>query len=159
MSPEEEHARFLDEELVPELGRLRQELGDHLTLEDWIAYTGDIRLAIAYLRLLWPAFVAHQGGVFIARQFSEAQWAEWKDVLGEDTPGLERHINHVDLLELFANPEGRNVITHTQMQYVGQQLTQMWHAKLALEFPGQSFFVELMQGESLEDFALTFYSH
>jgi hypothetical protein len=160
MSPNpDESTRLLDEELVPELGRMRHELGEHITLEDWIAYTGDIRLAIAYMRVVWPLFVYHEGGVYISRQFSEHEWAEWKSVLGNDTPELERHINHVPLLDLFANPEGQGSVTHTQLQIVGQQLTEMWQAKLSYEHPGKTFIVELAQGENLEDFAITFYSH
>jgi hypothetical protein len=47
-----------DAELVPELSTWSQQLGEEIRLEEWIGVVGDPKLAIGYLRVFWPPFVA-----------------------------------------------------------------------------------------------------
>jgi hypothetical protein len=156
--PRADELAVLDEDLVPELGRARAQLGEHILLEEWVAHAGDVQIAIGYLRVFWPHFLEHNGGVFLQAGFSEQSWQEWQVVLTAqaDIREYERNMNHLALIDLFQNPHFREQITYTQLQFVAQQLQAMWQQKLAADFPGRQFVVELMLGDEPEDIGISF---
>jgi hypothetical protein len=146
-----------DEELVPELREWRIDLGQQVRLFDWITYTGDPRYLIGFMEYLWPRFIEHDGGVFLHFNFTEEGYREWRGVLPNDLPGIERVMNHVPLLELFQEPERQETVRRVQLQYIGERLQEMWQARLGAAFPDKAFVVDLGQGANLDDFAITFW--
>jgi len=152
-----EHLELLDEELVPSLALIRQQLSETIELEDWITHAGTPELAIGYLRLFWPPLLEHEGHIVLASGFTPEAFPDFQAAVGNDTQALEQALNTVQLTELFANPEVRADLKHTQLLYVGQSLQQMWEARLALAYPHRRFVVEFAQGDQLDDFSLTFY--
>ncbi len=147
----------LDVALVPELQEWRDTLGEEVRLEDWIDHTGDIRLAIGYMRRLWPAFRLYKKGLYLAEGFSEEIWEEWHDAHKGNRQQIERTINHVPLLDFFANLETQESISRIQLLYFGEYLQKMWEAKLQSEYPDRKIIVELTKASALADIAITVY--
>lgn len=162
LAPEEVDALLADLQdpdpiLVPELARWRETLGPGVRLEDWILHVGDVQFALGYLRLFWPSFVVHEGGVFLALNFSLDNHQGWTEVYPNQPPAIERMLNHTPLRELFQNEARQEEITAPQLHVLGQALQQIWQAKLAQEFPQKRFVVDYQRGAVLADYALTFY--
>ena len=147
----------LDVALVPELAEWRETLGENVRLEDWIDHTGDIRLAIGYMRRLWPAFRLYKKGLFLAEGFSEEVFEEWNEVMKGDMQKIERTINHVPLLDFFANLDSQDSVSRVQLIYFGEYLQRMWTAKLQMEYPDRNCVVDFTKAGVLTDIAITVY--
>jgi hypothetical protein len=145
------------EELVPELKAMQQQLGEEIGIEDWIAAVGSPQLAIGYIYLFWPEFKEHQGGIFLEAHFTERSFQEWQVIFGDRITEVEQHMNHTALTDLFGQAHEEGNITPAQLRFIGKRLRAIWGAKLAADFPTKHCVVEFNEGEALADYHLIFY--
>lgn len=105
----------------------------------WITDMGNYATLIGYAELLWPDFTELDGCVFRG-EVDATNHQAWMDRLDGDRAAVERVCNHVDLIYLLND---QSQATDAQLTYLGRLLQQMWRAKLAQDFPGRRFAVEL----------------
>jgi hypothetical protein len=106
----------------------------------WFAYLNnhvhpDIVTVIG--RLLIPAFVEYEGGVFLRDRFSLDGYSRWKAELGE-TVAVEKIINHQHVYDLFATDEE---ILDASFQSVANLMAQTLRLALTGSFPERRFIV------------------
>lgn len=111
---------------------------------------------IAYATLFWPDFVVHDDCVF-RHEPGDAHYSSWMEHLKGDKSRVEFVINHVHILDMFANEDfepSEDVIMH-----VGKLLQDMWSCKLARDFPERPIQVEFAKGtcDDLLAYEVTFY--
>lgn len=145
------------EELLPTLQIFRTQLGEKISVEDWIAHVGTIEVALAYTRFFWPPFVQVEDMVFLEAGYKLQSLEDWKVAVGENPADIERHLNHTGLAEMFANPEIQQQLQPEQLHYFGQTLQTLWSLKLQQEFPQRQYKVQMGEGTSVEDYFITFY--
>lgn len=100
--------------------------------------------AKALLPLLWPEFVEHEGGLFLAQALPSLRpsLAAYPDLTTAET--LHNHIHILDEFDHGASLDG----TDPSLGYwdkespdfmaaceIGKQVAFMWHAKLMIEYP------------------------
>jgi hypothetical protein len=86
-------------------------------------------------RLLIPAFVEHEGGVFLRSQFSFKGYADWKKKLG-DVVAIEKVINHQHVYDLFAT---QGEVAEASFEGVANLMAQSIRLALCYEFPDRVF--------------------
>ena len=148
MTPAEER------ELVPELAAWND--GRGISLDDWAACVATPAQLIAAAQIFWPAFIEHDGCVLRASAFEASNYDAWVRQTGHDRGAIERVMNHVHVLDLFAEPAVEP--SQAQVRYLGATLAAMWRAKLAAELPGRAFEVTFPPGplDDLLDYEVTF---
>lgn len=146
--------------LVPELKDWKKENGEKFDLQDWIACEGNIRLAIGYSVIFWPAFIEFNDCVFIKSNFSIDNYEEWtKSDSVENYKQIEGIINHIHILDLFAW-EKQEDINYDQVIYLGNILKNIYYLKLRADFPERQIMVTFnddLKTDDLIDYQLTFY--
>ena len=88
-------------------------------------------------RLLVPAFVEHEGGVFLRERFSLSGYFRWKEEL-EETVAIEKVINHQHVYDLFLTSEE---ITEASFEGVASLMAQTLRLALNGSFPDRRFHV------------------
>ena len=121
----------------------------------WLYHVGSLGHAIAYADLFWPSFLAHDGCIFLSHRFEKANYDSWLATTKGNRRAVETVINHVHILDLFMQRDPEPV--REQVVYLGRLLREMWHAKLARDFPGQSIVVSFPEeaGDDLLGYEIT----
>jgi hypothetical protein len=119
---------------------------------------GRYPLAIGYLTIFWPSFVEFDGMVFPEEEVDEKAVSSWLGSTKGNKQTVEASLNHFHILHL-QHPGIWRDATEAQIKFIGQTLKETWAAKLARDFPGRQFVVELIEGtsEKLEDYQVVFY--
>lgn len=153
-----------DETLIPDLKKYRSLNGSDFSIDAWTEIEGNIKLAIGYTSLFWPAFVEHEHGVFLKSHFSVSTFEQLKIQVGNYAQ-IESLMNHIHIVDLFAvkdNPGKSDVeaLNKEQVIYLGRKLMEMYSAKLRLNFPTKIVEVTSNFDDNLgaiEDYQFTFY--
>ncbi|MGR2741114.1 hypothetical protein ACUY1T_21940 [Billgrantia sp. Q4P2] len=88
-------------------------------------------------RLLVPAFVEHEGGVFLRNRFTLSGYASWKAELGEIS-AVEKMINHQHVYDLFSTDDE---ITEASFENVANLMAQTLRLALCGSFSDRHFHV------------------
>ena len=128
------HSRCSEEdfELIPELRRWNDGAG--VSVEDWIMMVGSPEFAIGYMRVFWPKFILHQGGIFLADGFSEEDFESWMVSQSKDIRSVQAVMNHRHPDLLFQGGEDRGMPAN-QEACIARLLSETWRAKAQLDFP------------------------
>lgn len=102
---------------------------------DYINYYVHPDVVTAVARLLVPAFVEHEGGVFLQGQFTLSGYSSWKEKLGDIT-AVEKIINHQHVYDLFGMTDK---IKETSFEGVANLMAQTLRLALRDSFPDRSF--------------------
>lgn len=104
---------------------------------DYINYYVHPDVVAVVGRLLVPAFVEHEGGVFLRDRFSLTGYSRWKAELGE-IAAVEKIINHQHVYDLFSVDEK---ISEASFEGVASLMAQTLHLALNGSFPERRFTV------------------
>ena len=148
----EKHMDWND--LIPEL----KTWASPISPDQLAASEGRYPLAIGYLTIFWPSFVEFDGMVFPEEEVDEKAVSSWLGSTKGNKQTVEAGLNHFHILHL-QHPGIWRDATEAQIKFIGQTLKETWAAKLARDFPGRQFVVELIEGtsEKLEDYQVVFY--
>src|SRR5690606_19302103 len=102
---------------------------------DYINYYVHPDMVAVVGRLLIPAFVEHEGGVFLRDRFSLSGYSRWKAELGE-IEAVEKIINHQHVYDLFATDEE---IAEASFEGVASLMAQTLNLALKGSFPKRRF--------------------
>ena len=86
-------------------------------------------------RLLVPAFVEHEGGVFLRNRFTISGYESWKAELGKISK-VEKIINHQHVYDLFSTDDE---IAEASFENVANLMAQTLGLALRASFPGRRF--------------------
>lgn len=102
---------------------------------DYIAYF--VRPDIIRLvgRFLMPAFVEHEGGVFLSDGFTLSGYSDWKEKLG-DVTAVERIMNHRHVCDLFITDDQ---ISDESFEAVAKLMAQSLRLALLGSYPDRAF--------------------
>lgn len=119
---------------------------------------GNFGDAICYSELIWPRFVSHENGLFLAEKFDISNFNDWLESLNGNLTEVQRVMNHVHLLDLF--DEDGHPANEDQLIYFGTLLKQTWNAKARTEFPEFSVVTEFAFDASMdfEEFMVTIHN-
>lgn len=138
--------------LIPEPAKRND--GSGIRLMPWMSGIGRFNILGCSL-MFWPAFVQHEGCIF-RRDLDAATYQDWMKSLNGDTAKVEAMVNRVHIADLFLSSgyqPDRSLLLH-----FGQVLKEMWSCKLARDFPGRSFEIELRSdSHNALDVQLTFF--
>jgi hypothetical protein len=142
-----------EENLIPEIKEWQKLNGVDFTIENWIANEGNIKLAIGYSSIFWPAFIEHENCVFLKSHFTLEGYNSWKSAdYVEYFSQIEYVINHIHILDLFLRErEHGQEITKDQLIYLGNTLREIYEIKLSKEFVERTFVVTFNGQEDLDD--------
>lgn len=102
---------------------------------DYIHYYIHPDVVTAVGRLLVPALVEYEGGVFLQDQFTLSGYSHWKEELG-DIIAVEKILNHQHVYDLFGTT---GEITEASFERVANLMAQTLRLTLRDSFPGSSF--------------------
>ena len=142
--------------LIPELKAWGDLNGHPYTPEDYLGGVGSFEHSIAYSTLFWPEMTEHDGCVFVrTKDIDQAIYESWLQECDGDRSKVEAVMNHIHLADLFANADP----TPEQLEFLGEQLQQMWLAKAKLDLPDRNVETELFHQEDygLRGYQLTIY--
>ena len=140
--------------LIPELKAWNN--GKGIDPESWAGCKGNFQLAAAYSLIFWPDFTEMDGMVFRG-QMTRERLDDWAKNCEGNRRSIEATANHLHILDLHyvGSPDA----TVERIVYLGNVLREIYRAKLAAEFPGRNFTVELYEppDKDLREYQLTFY--
>lgn len=96
-------------------------------------------LAVALLQLYWPTFHEVDGFVFLKEEFSEKKYRE---VISNNEVQLEYWMNLISIESICSSA------TSKVQEYIAIRVTEMWRAKLKIDFPEKSFIVKKINDET-----------
>lgn len=105
-------------------------------------------------RLLLPAFVEHDGGVFLRDRFTLSSYSIWKAQLGELT-AVEKMFNHQHIYDLFATDEK---IEDRSFEALAMLMSKTIRLALGECFPDRKFNVYFSNSEQDYGPVVGFYS-
>ena len=139
--------------LIPELAKWNK--GDGISLGSWISGVGRFDHALGYTAIFWPDFALYEGCIFHTSP-DPANFRDWMKSLNGDTAKVEAMMNHVHLVDLFANSQFQP--SKALLLRLGQIMKEMWTCKLAQDFPERRFEVELStDSDDVVEFEITFF--
>lgn len=112
-------------------------------LDAWIQCHVHPDVVSAVARFLLPAFVEHDGGVFLRDGFSLEGHAQWKAKLGQ-TAAVECMLNHQHVTDCFDVADGA---TDQTFAAIARLMAQSLRIALHFSFPGRRFHVFVNTGE------------
>ena len=105
--------------------------------------------------MFWPAFVQHEECIF-RRDLDATTYQDWMKSLNGNTAKVEAMVNRVHIADLFLGSGYQP--SSSLLLHFGQVLKEMWSCKLARDFPGRSFEIELRSdSHNALDIQLTFF--
>ncbi len=150
-----------EEKLIPELADWRKLNGDQFSIEDWVVGNGDIKFAIGYSILFWPEFIEYDECVILKSHFDSNNFESWKDTeYVISYAQIETVLNHIHILDLFGSYKKREEVNYEQILFLGNQICNIYTAKLKLEYPEKNFIFSFNGNETLNDlydYEFTFY--
>jgi hypothetical protein len=151
----------IEEKLIPELTEWRKFNGEDFSIEDWIISEGNIKFAIAYSILFFPEFIEYDGCVIQKKGFDIQNFENWKNTeYINNYSQIESVLNHIHILDLFGTDEKRDEINYDQIVFLGNQICEIYSAKLKFDFPEKTFVFKFNGNEKFEatdEYELTFY--
>ena len=142
--------------LIPELKDWNE--GKGIDIQDWIWAVSSLEHAVGIGSLFWPAFVEHDGAVFLALGFTPKACNDFKEQTERGKRAVEEVLNHRHISDLFrwSTPPKHEMLIH-----VGRLMKEMWECKLKRDFPGKSFTVSFPEQESDDPLAyeVTFFQN
>ena len=93
--------------------------------------------------------------MFIGSAPDADNYASWFKSTAGEKHRIEAVLNHVHLVDLFAN----DTATLEQLVHLGERVSQMWQAKAESEFPERVFVAEFYRGDkdNLVDYQVTLF--
>lgn len=150
-----------EEKLIPELSDWKKLNGDQFSIEDWIVGEGNIKLAIGYSILFWPAFIEYNDCIILKNHFDIDNFENWKNAeYVSSYSQIESVLNHIHILDLFGTDERKDEVNYEQIVFLGNQICNIYAAKLKLEYPEKNFTFNFNGNERLSelyDYEITFY--
>lgn len=150
-----------EEKLIPELADWRKLNGDQFSIEDWVVGEGDIKFAIGYSILFWPEFIEYDDCVILKSHFDSNNFESWKNAeYVINYAQIESVLNHIHILDLFGADEKKNEVNYEQILFLGNRLSEIYKAKLKLEYPEKKFIFDFNGNErlaALQEYEITFY--
>ncbi len=137
------------DQLVPELAKW--DLGNGISLTDWIYIVGRADHALGFQALLWPRLVEFEGYVF--RESVDVDRLRGWEASGATRSQIETAMNALFLDAAFPNDETDTSLKGQQIDAWASIMCEMLRAKLNSEFPTREFAVFLMKGD---DFGVSF---
>lgn len=125
-----------------------------VTWLDYINYYVHPDTVAVVARLLFPAFVEHEGGVFFQERFTLSGFSTWKAQLGEIT-AVEKIINHLHIYDIFALVDE---IPESSFKGVANLMAQTVRLALRASFPDRQFYVYVSDSDQDYGPVLGFYS-
>lgn len=130
--------------LLPELDAWND--GKGILPIDWLHLVTNSATAVAFAELFWPTFVEFEGYV-LRDDFSLSSLREWEKS-ARSRANVEGPMNTIHLVDLFVpNGEDWSEIVDQRAIHLGRTLRDVYEAKLARDFPGKSFVIELWEGD------------
>ncbi len=100
-------------------------------------------------RLLIPAFIEHEGGVFLHDNFTLSSYSDWKLKLG-DVVEVEKVLNHQHVYDLFST---RDEVSETSFEGVANLMAHTLRLALGFSFPKRRF--EVFVSDTDQDYGPT----
>jgi hypothetical protein len=121
-----------------------------ISLEGWIGCEGNFRLAVGYISIFWPQFVAFEDYILV-EGFTEEQIRGFESQKEATAKTVEWVINHVhlDSIQHLGCPD----ISSDKLVLLGDRLREIYQAKLNWQFPERPCVVEFYQPEDPDSFA------
>ena len=141
------------QKLIPEIKKWQEINGNQFDAEDWIAIEGNIKLAIGYSFIFWPDLIEYENCVFLKSHFSIETYNQWKKVdYVEYFSQIEYVLNHIHILDLFAEEEGKQrEVSKDQIIYLGNVLREIYETKLRAQFKDKAFVVTFNGNDQIND--------
>lgn len=121
---------------------------NRITLESWVAFAGDYKLAIGYAALLWPRFEA-VGKYILVEGVSQENIEGFESQEGSTPKSVECTLNHLYLADL--HPQDDDTLSADKLLFLGTILEEMWAAKLQTQFPDRPCTVQFFVPDDPED--------
>jgi hypothetical protein len=137
------------DKLVPELATW--DLGNGISLTDWIYIVGRADHALGFQALLWPRLAEFEG--YVLRESVDVERLREWEASGATRSQIETAMNALFLDAAFPNDETADPLKNQQMEALASIMCEMLRAKLNADFPTRKFEVFLMEGE---DFGVSF---
>jgi hypothetical protein len=142
-------------DMLPELAEWNN--GGGIDLAQWIACSGNFRLAVGYSTIFWPRFELFQD--YILREgFSAESVRSWEEHCNGDKRAVEAVHNHLHIADVQYH--GCEDITDERVVWLGRILREIYAAKLAWQFPNRPCEVSFFEPEDRSDlvaFQITFW--
>ena len=129
-------------------------LNPKMTLSEYARATVSVDHFFAVASILWPKFVRHGEGLFLADGFSPERFETWMASCNDDITRVERVMNHRhigDLLGAFAQSNEGHLFDSA-----AELLQRCWTAKIRSAFPSVSANVVIYRTDS--DVELTIFT-
>ena len=131
--------------------------GDGISLEGWIGCEGNFRLAVGYMSLFWPEFVAFEDYI-LAKGFDEKTLRGFESRAGATAKSVEWVMNHIhlDSIQHLGCPD----LSSDKLLFLGDRLKEIYQAKLHWQFPERPCVVEFYKPddpENLVDYQISFW--
>jgi hypothetical protein len=127
--------------LIPELTKWNN--GNGISLRAWMHAVGRYDQMLGFADIFWPDFYELHGCVF-RNEPNTQNYEQWKTQCNGITTGIESLMNHLHLRDLLSSADFEP--SNDMLRVLGLMLQEMWSCKLARDFPGRKFNVELRDG-------------
>lgn len=107
-------------------------------------------LFFAIIEMSWPTFIQYQGYIFLNESFSEHRFNSL-----EQNNRLEFWMNLLTVDSYFYGEQDEE----KKAEALAKLLSEMWRAKLRIDFPNLNFTVEYICDKEYGDYGLTFYQN
>ena len=104
----------------------------------------------AFLELLYPTFIEHEGYVFLKENFN----SDYVQRLKSEHAPVEYWMNLLTVDDYFNDDEDGE----ERSQTLAKAMVEIWQMKLKKEFPLREFVVEYLEDKETGDYGLTFYA-
>jgi hypothetical protein len=142
-----------DTDLLPIFQQYKQENQSWIPDFDVWSYLNlraDFDLAAAFAKMFWPDFIEVDGCVFLQRNYSPENFADWMERFEGDRREVESMINHVHIWDLFLNSPKDVEYPEHLYEFLASALMLGWKQALQDTFPDKHFIFTVRHGYSVE---------
>lgn len=104
----------------------------------------------AFLELLYPTFIEHEGYIFLKENFKEDYFQRLKS----ENSQVEYWMNLLTVDSYFDDDDEWEEKSRT----LAKAMVEIWQMKLKKEFPHREFVVRYLEDNEVGDYGLTFYT-
>ena len=119
-----------------------------IALDKGLDLSGEDFLAI--LRFVWPTFIKVDDCILLQEHYSQQNYRDWQQSLGQNWSAIESVINHIHLRDYLPDEVDEQTLLE-----VGRFLAATWRGAVETQFPSEEFLVELTNDEA--DYGPTLY--
>jgi hypothetical protein len=122
--------------------------GAGIDLKSWVGCEGRFALAVGYSSIFWPQFVEFEGYV-LRHGFSVQSLRGFEQQAGIDRRSVEWLMNHLHIADIqyYGCPDA----SKDKLILLGNTLTEIYRAKLNIQFPNNPCVVEFYQPDDPDD--------